>query len=132
MTVLLSWVYILEPKSGEKLDNLIDDQPGSPILPIQSSNWSATDALGRSLPMYDKTGPFRQNRYVGIFYFLWQGAHSTDGIYDITELIKLNPSKPAFGPSGAFHWWGKPEAGYYKLMILGYPSKSSDVDNGRS
>lgn len=89
-------------------------QSGSPILPIQSANWTATDALGRRLPSAKQTGPFRKNRYVGIFYFLWHGEHDSKKVYDITRLTNANPSRPAFGPVGAFHWWGEPEAGYYK------------------
>lgn len=87
---------------------------GSPILPLQSANWTAIDALGRSLPTAAQTGPFRANRYVGIFYFLWHGAHDSKTIYDITKLTKANATQPAYGPVGTFHWWGEPEAGYYK------------------
>ena len=87
---------------------------GSPILPIQSGTWVATDGLGRQLPTAFKTGPFRKNKYVGIFYFLWHGEHDSKAIYDIAKLTKRNPAKPNYGPIGSFHWWSEPEAGYYK------------------
>ncbi|MEZ0485837.1 hypothetical protein [Fibrella aquatica] len=87
---------------------------GSPILPIQSASWTATDALGRKLPTAAQTGPFKKNRYVGIFYFLWHGEHESKTIYDITKLTTLNRTQPSYGAPGVFHWWGEPEASYYK------------------
>ncbi len=40
-----------------------------------SDTWVATDALGRQLPGYEECGPVRENRTVGIFYFLWLGQY---------------------------------------------------------
>ncbi len=80
---------------------------------LTSDTWVATDALGRQLPDYDDCGPARQNRTVGIFYFLWLGQHGTKGPFDITELLKADPRQPAWGPPGAFHHWGQSELGYY-------------------
>jgi hypothetical protein len=79
--------------------------------PIAPAPWPATDALGRSLPLFQETGPVKKDRYVGIFYFIWLGAHSTTGPYDITQILKSKP--PTFGPVETFHHWGKPELGYY-------------------
>ena len=83
------------------------------VRDLYSDTWAATDALGRRLPGYEQVGPVRENRTVGIFYFLWLGQHGTDGPYDITELLKENPEAPRYGPPGQFHHWGKPELGYY-------------------
>lgn len=80
---------------------------------LYSDTWVATDALGRSLPGYDEVGPVRDNRTVGLFYFLWLGQHGTGGPFDLTELLKENPQNPQYGPSPLFHHWGKPELGYY-------------------
>ena len=80
---------------------------------LYADTWTATDALGRHLPGYGEAGPVRENRTVGLFYFLWLGQHGTDGPFDITELLKENPKDPQYGPPGAFHHWGKPELGYY-------------------
>jgi hypothetical protein len=84
-----------------------------PYRDLYPDTWAATDALGRSLPSYEEVGPMRENRKVGLFYFLWLGQHGTDGPYDITELLKNNPKDPQYGPPGLFHHWGKPELGYY-------------------
>ncbi|GAB3986882.1 hypothetical protein GCM10028807_05240 [Spirosoma daeguense] len=90
------------------------EEVGSPILPIMSSNWVATDGAGRTLPTYAVTGDFKKNKYVGIFYFLWHGAYNDKGVYNNSVIIKANPTNPKFGPETAFHWWGEPEAGFFK------------------
>ncbi|NLO83678.1 MAG: hypothetical protein GX094_11605 [Clostridiales bacterium] len=77
------------------------------------------DALHRRLPMADDVGPLRKNRYVGMFYFLWNGEHTTDGPYDITEILKQHPdaprdyNHPAWGGEGHMYHWGRPLFGYY-------------------
>jgi hypothetical protein len=80
---------------------------------LYADTWAAADALGRQLPGYEECGPLKENKKVGIFYFLWLGQHSKDGPYDITRLLKENPENPSWGPVGNFHHWGRPELGYY-------------------
>jgi hypothetical protein len=84
-----------------------------------SDTWVATDALGRSLPTYEQVGPPRPDRWVGIFYFLWHGAHVNGGPYDITKILRQDPDamrkadSPLWGPVFAPHHWGEPLFGYY-------------------
>ncbi len=86
----------------------------SPGFPITNSNWIATDALGRRLPDYNQTGPVKNDKWVGLFYYIWHSGHApTDTIYDITQILKKDPINPEYGPKGQFHYWGEPEAGYY-------------------
>lgn len=87
--------------------------PAMPRWDTQSDTWVATDALGRTLPDARECGPPRAGKFVGIFYFLWLGAHG-HALYDNTKLIAANPERPAFGPRGVFHWWGEPLFGYYR------------------
>ncbi|MEJ2902135.1 hypothetical protein WAE58_06855 [Pedobacter panaciterrae] len=102
---------------------------------VSSSNadtWVAKDALGRTIEPAKYKTP-RKDKYAGIFYFIWQGAHGYDqhkggaadgGVmpktpgdtvspYDITKLLKANPTDPKYGPIHAFHHWGEPYFGYY-------------------
>ena len=79
---------------------------------LRADTWVATDALGRSLPTSEECGPPRPGKYVGIFYFLWHGAHGEEGPFDLTKIL-ADPLDPPFGPPGAFHHWGEPELGYY-------------------
>ncbi len=62
-----------------------------------------------------------QKKYVGIFYFIWQGQHpdQQDGIYDITKLLEEAPEDlwnvngTSKSPAGKYHYWGQPLYGYY-------------------
>jgi len=88
----------------------------TPIV-INNSSWFAIDGLGRPLPTYNEVGPPNANKYVGVFYFVWHstpGAGGGNEVYDNTKLIQANPDNPAYGPRYSFHWWGEPEAGYYR------------------
>lgn len=108
------------------------EQKSDYYTPTQSDTWVATDALkrtvGEGIPESRK-----KNKTVGIFYFIWQGAHGYDhhsaslpdeGVmqatvadsispYDISEMLRKNPENPAYGPVHAFHYWGQPYLGYY-------------------
>jgi len=91
----------------------------SQVPEYYSDQWVATDALGRTLPSSNTTGPKRSNRIVGVFYYIWHGAHGNT-VYDITKILKqypsdpLSSSNPGWGPQNSFHLWGEPEAGYYR------------------
>ncbi len=75
---------------------------------------SGVDQLGRTITAARDE---RENRDVGLFYFLWLGAHSS-GIYDITDLLENNPDElwsgsSSVSPVGSYHFWGEPLYGYY-------------------
>lgn len=113
----------------------IAQQKSSPQLLSSSKadTWVATDDLGRSMPTNEATGNIRKDRFAGMFYFIWQGAHGYDrhssgnatesvmqktpgdtaSPYDISQLLKANPQNPQYGPMHAFHYWGQPYFGYY-------------------
>jgi hypothetical protein len=89
--------------------------PTSPGFSIENSNWIATDGLGRRIADYRQTGPVKTEKWVGLFYYIWHAGHApTDTIYDNTKILKKNPVNPEYGPKGQFHYWGEPEAGYYR------------------
>ncbi len=73
------------------------------------------DALGRKTPI-DVRGP-RENRQVGIFYFLWSGEHGRHAPLDITKIIAEHPDAgkrfDVWGNIGQMHHWGEPFYGYY-------------------
>ena len=76
-----------------------------------SDQWVATDALDRKLPGYKEVGPKKENRYVGMFYFITHNDPDTEGPFNVTEIIKENPENPNWGNGS--HYWGEPEIGYY-------------------
>jgi hypothetical protein len=103
------------------------------ISATQADTWLATDGIGRTVSTATQNGKIRKDKYVGIFYFIWQGAHGYDkhtkpnkdeGVhkkmpydtispYDISKLLAENPQNPNYGPNHAFHHWGEPYFGYY-------------------
>ncbi len=94
----------------------IKTNPGTP--------WPATDGLGRRLPAPDDVGPPRQDRFVGIFYFLWLNEVQNrsphwEGPYDVSRILAKDPDaakkpgSPLWGPIGKSHYWSEPLYGYY-------------------
>lgn len=87
---------------------------------VQSDTWSATDDLRRRLPMAPECAASRPGKTVGMFYFLWHGAHVQGGPYDISRILKLDPDamqkgkSPLWGPLHAPHHWGESIFGYYR------------------
>lgn len=110
-------------------------KPASPNQLVSSSKadtWIAMDDLGRTTSIDNKGGEILKDKFVGMFYFTWQGSHgydtprsqpdqgvlnklSTDTLspYDLSKLIEANPESPKYGPIGAFHYWSEPYFGYY-------------------
>ena len=60
-----------------------------------------------------------KERLVGIFYFLWLGAHGQHQPRDISKILAddpragYKPNDPVWGPVGFYHHWGEPLYGYY-------------------
>lgn len=48
------------------------------ISSSKADTWVATDALGRKTVMEAQGGKIRKDKFAGIFYFIWQGAHGYD------------------------------------------------------
>ncbi len=77
----------------------------------------ATDAVGRSVPAVTAVHTSRDDRYVGIFYFLWLNV---DRVYDNTRILSEHPDallstkSPPWGRPMAYHFWGEPLYGYYR------------------
>jgi hypothetical protein len=86
---------------------------------LYSDTWEAVDMLGRAVATGDKAPASRPDRFVGMFYFLWQGQHGQSGPYDNSKILAAHPealedaANPAWGPLHAFHHWGEPLFGYY-------------------
>jgi len=99
-----------------------------------SDTWAGVDALGRELPCEGQAPAARTNRFVGVFYYIWHGAHGydrhggpmgeaqdvqipmpsdTNSPYNISEIIKAPVGERAWGPHHAFHHWGEPLLGFY-------------------
>ncbi len=75
------------------------------------------DDLGRSVVSAGES-----EKLVGVFYFLWQGQHGKDYLYDNTRIVASNPDAikseeewmaSGGGNVGEFHFWSEPLFGYY-------------------
>ncbi|MBE0536215.1 MAG: hypothetical protein IH624_11155 [Phycisphaerae bacterium] len=103
----------------------------APDWNLYSDTWAATDALGRRLPGYAECGPFREDRFVGMFYWTWHTHHAGRGPYDNSRILAENPDDPQWGPVTAAHHWGEPELGYYVVtdpyVIRKHASMLSDA-----
>jgi hypothetical protein len=122
IVMLLALLVFAAPSGSERRQSVKADPQAavsSPHWDTFSDTWGATDALGRALPGYEQVGPPRKDRFVGVFYFLWHGAHVNGGPYDITKILQQDPDamqkpdSPLWGPIGAPHHWGEPLFGYY-------------------
>jgi len=90
---------------------------------IYPDTWVATDALGRTMPGQQETGPVKtgQRRVVGMFYITWhedQYANLKSPYSgDVTKILqsdtsaRLDANNPAWKEK--MYHWGEPEAGYF-------------------
>lgn len=86
------------------------------IRTVDYSTWTAHDALDRTVPDNAKAGDPKDNRYVGLFYFLcWVGAGGT--VQDNTKLYLELGAKDAIQyieDHGGESYWAEPYFGYYR------------------
>jgi hypothetical protein len=99
----------------------------------QPDTWAATDDLGRRVPTFETTGAPRPDRTVGMFYFLWHGAHIQGGPHDVTRILARDPDamrkpdSPLWGPLHAPHHWGESLFGYYLTDDAGVLRKHAQM-----
>ncbi len=86
-----------------------------------AGGYAAVDDLGRPMYNSDEVGSYKADeRYVGLFYFLWQGEHGDNGVFDLQKIIDElgvegadNTDCGKYGPEGAMHFFAEPLYGYY-------------------
>ena len=78
------------------------------IRPVKSDTWVATDELGRVTPLNNETGNVKEDKYVGIFYFLFLGSKKEESVLDITYSYKRGGLEAVWedmlSGSGMFFW----------------------------
>ena len=84
----------------------------SPQILIRNYNETATDALGRVLPVSAETGLPKEGKYVGLFYSLW--TVGSPCAVDNSKALAQNPLNPDFGSRWNFCFWSEPETGYHR------------------
>ena len=81
----------------------------------------ATDRLGRNVSVQAGT---KQDKYVGMFYFLWNGQERSKQtrIFDNTKLMEQlgeefwDGTEIISSPPNQYHYWGEPLFGYYSAQ----------------
>jgi len=97
------------------------------IKSIKNATYAYTgkDDLGRTLglPGDEQIPTYDHSKAVGVFYFVWHGATSAEGPFDVSKIIANDPkaadSSDAWrlaggGHVGQRHWWGTPLFGYFR------------------
>lgn len=99
---------------------------------VFADTWVATDGAGRVVPGHEETGPPKDEKWVGIFYWTWHRPH-TGGPNDNTKIIgDVPPGTHIDWPQNdsPYHW-GEPELGYYLMtdpfVIRKHASMLSDA-----
>ena len=110
-------------KNLETIENPSNDESGTTskdfIFPL-----AGTDELGRVLPNNEDVGNPRNDRQVGIFYFLWQGdpaSKTSEKYWDLSKIIPQHPEVLEDGDNefwgttsrGSYYFWGESIFGYY-------------------
>jgi hypothetical protein len=85
---------------------------------------AGSDELGRVLPNNPEVGDPKENKHVGMFYFLWMGhsaSLTSQTHYDLDEIIPANNAvlydfdHADWGSThSAYYFWDKPLYDYYK------------------
>ena len=85
----------------------------SPQLHAFSDNWVTTDGAGRTLPKFNEAGPYRSDKYIGVFYWLWHPYIRLKSGKPMTaqEVLNKNPDSPEY--ECVDYYWGEPEDGFY-------------------
>ena len=136
MVCLLSSSGYAQPPSAKSPDATAQVRPLPPptiAADTYSDTWVATDALGRKVPIFPEVSLPRADRTVGIFYFLWYGAHVRGGPLDVTKILAQDPEgikKPnsiLWGPPHVMHHWGESIFGYYLTDDAGVLRKHAQM-----
>ncbi len=92
---------------------------------VRPDTWVAVDGLGRSLPTYEEVGERDEEKFVGLFYWIWHTNFASGFEADnVTEILSEYPeavndfSHPAWEntPDGKPYHWNEPLYGYYQNL----------------
>lgn len=117
--ILCITTFICNGMYGTK--NINENSYGE-VLP---DTWVAVDGLGRTLPTYTEVGEKNNEKFVGLFYWIWHYNFAKDYEADnVSEIIAEYPeavndfSHPAWENTshGKPYHWNEPIYGYYQNL----------------
>lgn len=89
---------------------------------VKPDTWAATDGLGRTLSSYEQTGEKREDKFVGMFYWIWHypwiNNHepiTTGSVLDLFPEAVNDWEHPAWNNTydGRPYFWDEPLLGFY-------------------
>lgn len=92
---------------------------------VRPDTWVAVDGLGRTLPTYTEVGETDDEKFVGLFYWLWHYNFASGFEADnVTEILEKYPealydiNHPAWEntENGKPYHWNEPLYGYYQNL----------------
>ncbi len=92
---------------------------------VRPDTWVAVDGLGRTLPTYTEVGEKDDEKFVGLFYWLWHYNFASGFEADnVTEILEKYPealydiNHPAWEntENGKPYHWNEPLYGYYQNL----------------
>ena len=124
--------------------------PDSAIRDVHQSTWALTDDLGRRAATYEETGPLREDKKVGMFYWTWHREFETSKAFNNSEFAKEHPEakhdyyNTLWPTTLTNYFWNEPVFGYYSgidywvyrkhaemLASAGVDALFFDTTNGR-
>jgi len=107
----------IDPEPGEETN---DDDTTFVVQDAGMYQLVATDAAGRKLPTYAEAGNVKQDKYVGLFYWIWH-TELSEGFpaNDLTKLLAQYPQmindydSPLWPTDKGYYYWGEPLFDYY-------------------
>lgn len=122
----------------------------SNIRDMHETTWALADDLGRRVATYEETGPVREGKKVGMFYWTWFTGFENTGAINISEFAKEHPEarndyyNTAWPLELTKYYWNEPLFGYYSgidywvyrkhaemLSAAGVDAIFFDATNGR-
>ena len=92
---------------------------------VRPDTWVAVDGLGRTLPTYEEVGETDNEKFVGLFYWIWHynfaSGFEADNVTEILEqypeaLYDLNHPAWENTDNGKPYHWNEPLYGYYQNL----------------
>ncbi|MCE1200020.1 MAG: hypothetical protein LWW85_13710, partial [Marinilabiliales bacterium] len=111
------------PCRGQQPSIAISKQTAQPLPLITSDGWSATDALGREVPVSGPARTKRAGKQVALFYWTWHTDAMVryGSVGNVSEILRNHPEAlkdthhPAWDRGGGNnHFWEEPLLGYYR------------------
>ena len=120
IAALLSTALVAGIMSG--CEGAPDKQTTGDVTAMNNTSYlmAGVDDLGRTVAPIKGADSEKQ---VGIFYFLWLGASSAEGPYDVSKIKEADPNAAqesvnwllaGGGAAGQRHWWGESIFGYFR------------------